>query len=173
MNGLLLTSDQRQGRPMQSGASGGNVPLGVGLGLLAGCAYALYTYSSTRVIRHGHSGRAAMGATFGLGSVGLLPVLLLTGAPLLDSASNVAIAGYLALGPMFVAYIFFGIGLGSLRSSTVTTITLLEPVVATVLAVLVVGERLTVPGWLAIALILAAVTALATARPVTKTPARP
>lgn len=155
------------------GASGGNVPLGVGLGLLAGCAYALYTYSSTRVIRLGHSGRAAMGATFGLGSLGLLPVLVVTGAPLLDSTANVAIAGYLAIGPMFVAYIFFGIGLGSLRSSTVTTVTLLEPVVATLLAVLVVGERLTVPGWCAIALILAAVTALATARPVTKTPARP
>lgn len=155
------------------GTGVGNVPLGVGLGLLAGCAYALYTYSSTRVIRHGHSGRAAMGATFGLGSLGLLPVLLLTGAPLLDSSANIAIAGYLAIGPMFVAYIFFGIGLGSLRSSTVTTVTLLEPVVATLLAVLVVGERLTVPGWFAIALILAAVTALATARPVTKTAVRP
>jgi DME family drug/metabolite transporter len=157
----------------EGGTSGGNVPLGVALGLVAGCAYALYTYSSTRVIRLGHSGRAAMGATFGLGSIGLLPVLLVTGAPLIESASNVAIAGYLAIGPMFVAYIFFGVGLGSLRSSTVTTVTLLEPAVATLLAVLVVGERLTVPGWFAIGLILAAVTALATARSVTKAPARP
>jgi DME family drug/metabolite transporter len=155
------------------GTSGGNVPLGVVLGLVAGCAYALYTYSSTRVIRLGHSGRAAMGATFGLGSIGLLPVLLVTGAPLLASPSHIAIASYLAVGPMFIAYIFFGIGLGSLRSSTVTTVTLLEPVVATLLAVLVVGERLTVPGWFAIGLILAAVTALATAQSVTKTSARP
>lgn len=155
------------------GTSGGNVPVGVVLGLLAGAAYALYTYSSTRVIRLGHTGRAAMGATFGLGSIGLLPVLLVTGAPLLGSAENLVIAGYLAIGPMFIAYLFFSRGLGSLRSSTVTTVTLLEPVVATLLAVVVVGERLTVPGWFAIALILAAVTALAAAQPVTKTSARP
>ncbi|PRY67087.1 DME family drug/metabolite transporter [Glaciihabitans tibetensis] len=149
-----------------AGAGGGNVPLGVLLGLLAGCSYALYTYSSTRVIRLGHSGRAAMGATFGLGSLGLLPVLLVTGAPILATPGNVAIAAYLALGPMFVAYVFFGFGLGTLRSSAVTTITLLEPVVATVLAVLVVGERLTAVGWASIVLILAGVTILASARPV-------
>ncbi|MCY7326036.1 MAG: EamA family transporter, partial [Microbacteriaceae bacterium] len=44
-----------------------------------------------------------------------------------------------------------------------TTITLLEPVVATVLAVVVVGERLTSLGWFGIALILAGVAIIATA----------
>jgi DME family drug/metabolite transporter len=52
----------------------------------------------------------------------------------------------------------------TLRSSTATTITLLEPLVATLLAVAVVGERLDLLGWLGLALILAGVTALATAR---------
>jgi DME family drug/metabolite transporter len=147
------------------GAGAGNVPLGVLLGLVAGLSYALYTYSSTRVIASGHRGRAAMGATFGLGAIGLLPVLLLTGAPLLASPTNVSIAVYLALGPMFLAYLFFGSVLGALRSSTVTTITLLEPVVATILAVAIVGERLTPIGWGAIVLILLGVSVLATARP--------
>jgi DME family drug/metabolite transporter len=91
-------------------------------------------------------------------------VLLLFGAPLLQSAQTVGIAAYLALGPMFVAYLLFGIGMRTLRSSTATTITLLEPFVATLLAVLVVGERLEPAGWLGLALILAAVTVLATAR---------
>jgi DME family drug/metabolite transporter len=151
-------------------SGGGNVLAGVLLGLLAGFAYALYTYSSTRVIRLGHSGRAAMGATFGLGALGLLPVLLLTGAPILSSATNIGIAAYLAIGPMFVAYVFFGLGLGTLRSSAVTTITLLEPVVATVLAVIVVGERLTLVGWMSTLLILAGVTILASARSAPKPP---
>jgi len=154
-------------------SSGGNVAAGVALGLLAGGAYALYTYSSTRVIGLGHPGSAAMGATFGMGAVALLPVLLLTGAALLGSGQNVGIAAYLALGPMFLAYVLFGRALGSLRSSTVTTITLLEPVVATVLAVLVVGERLSFVGWIGVALILAAIGALVTARPAGKTPRRP
>jgi DME family drug/metabolite transporter len=101
---------------------------------------------------------------FGLGAIVLLPVLLLTGAPLLQSGQSIGIAAYLALGPMFLAYVLFGIGMRTLRSSTATTITLLEPFVATLLAVIVVGERLELLGWIGLALILGAVTVLSTAR---------
>ena len=65
---------------------------------------------------------------------------------------------------MLVAYILFGIGLRSVRSSTATTITLLEPVFATVLAVLIVGERLNVIGWVGFALVLVGLAVLVTAR---------
>ncbi len=105
-----------------------------------------------------------MGAMFGLGAVLLLPVLLLTGAPLLQSGNTIGIAAYLAIGPMFIAYLLFGIGLRSIRSSAATTITLLEPVVATVLAVVVVGERLAPVGWVGLGLVLAGLTVLVTAR---------
>ncbi|MET3768174.1 DME family drug/metabolite transporter [Marisediminicola sp. UYEF4] len=144
-------------------AGRGDLTLGVLLGLLAGAAYAQYTYASSRAIATGHRGRSIMGAMFGLGAVLLTPVLLATGAPLLQSGGTIAITAYLALGPMFVAYLFFGAALRVLRSSTATTITLLEPVVATVLAVAVVGERLTSLGWSGIALILAGVAIIATA----------
>jgi DME family drug/metabolite transporter len=148
------------------GASGhaSNVLGGILLGVLAGLAYALYTYSSSRAIRSGQTASGVMGGMFGLGALLLLPVLLLTGAPLFQSSQTVGIAAYLALGPMFVAYVLFGIGMRTLRSSTATTITLLEPFVATILAVLVVGERLEIVGWIGLALILVAVTVLATAR---------
>ncbi len=138
---------------------------GVLLGLVAGLAYALYTYCSSRGIRTGQSSRGVMGGMFGLGAVALAPVLVVFGAPLLQSWQTVGIAGYLALGPMFVAYLLFGIGMRTLRSSTATTITLLEPFVATILAVLVVGERLEAIGWVGLGLILVSVTVLATARP--------
>lgn len=137
---------------------------GVLLGLAAGLAYALYTYSSSRGIRAGQPSRGVMGGMFGLGAVALAPVLVVFGAPLLQSGHTVGIAAYLAIGPMFVAYLLFGVGMRTLRSSTATTITLLEPFVATILAVLVVGERLDLVGWLGLALILVAVTVLATAR---------
>ena len=137
---------------------------GVLLGLAAGLAYALYTYSSSRGIRAGQSPRGVMGGMFGLGAIALAPVLIAFGAPLLQSWQTIGIAGYLALGPMFVAYLLFGVGMRTLRSSTATTITLLEPFVATILAVLVVGERLDLVGWLGLALILIAVTVLASAR---------
>lgn len=144
--------------------AGETVLAGVLLGIVAGLAYALYTYASSRAIRTGQAARGVMGGMFGLGALALLPVLIVLGAPLLQSGRSIGIAAYLALGPMFVAYLLFGIGMRTLRSSTATTITLLEPFVATLLAVIVVGERLEPIGWIGLGLILAAVTVLATAR---------
>jgi DME family drug/metabolite transporter len=144
-----------------AGRSSSGVGLGIGLGLVAGLAYALYTYCSSRGIRAGQAPRGVMGAMFGLGAIGLVPVLLGFGAPLLQSGQTIGIAAYLAIGPMFVAYLLFGIGMRTMNSSTATTITLLEPFVATLLAVLVVGERLAITGWIGLVLILAAVSVLA------------
>ncbi len=140
------------------------VLVGVGISLLAGLAYATYTYASSRALAQGHGSRAVMGGMFGLGAVLLLPVLILTGAPLLQTGRAVGISCYLIVAPMFVAYLLFGIGLRTIRSSAATTITLLEPVLATVLAVTIVGERLTVYGWCGLAMILIGVAAMATAR---------
>jgi len=152
------------GRHLGSGAVPSGTLAGVALGLLAGAAYASYTYASSRAIQSGQPSRGVMGAMFGIGAVLLLPVLLVTGAPLLQSWSTVAIAGYLAIGPMFVAYLLFGVGLRTVRSSSATTITLLEPVVATLLAVVVVGERLETLGWIGLLLVFAGLAVLVTAR---------
>ncbi len=145
-------------------SDGSSTAAGVILGLVAGFAYALYTYSSSRAIQSGQSSSSVMGGMFGIGAVALIPVVIVFGSPLAQSAQSVGIAAYLAVGPMFVAYLLFGVGMRSLRSTTATTITLLEPVVATILAIAVVGERLDPLGWTGLILILGAVTVLATAR---------
>ena len=160
---LLSLGGHGVGSDVDAAASDTVVP-GVLLGLLAGLAYALYTYASTRAISTGHAGRSVMGGMFGVGAVALLPVLLLTGGPLLQSWHSVGIAGYLAFGPMFIAYLLFGFGLRSLRSSVATTITLLEPIVATLLAVAIVGERLDVIGWVGLSLVFMGVAVLVSAR---------
>jgi DME family drug/metabolite transporter len=163
------------GRVPEPGGDRGEIVVGVVLALLAGLAYALYTYASGRAVRAGdgrHPSRGVMGSMFGAGAVLLLPVLVVTGAPLLQSVSTIGIAAYLAIGPMFVAYLLFGIGLRGIPSSTVTTITLLEPVVATALAVVVVGERLAPVGWAGLALVLAGLTVLVSARRGPKSAAR-
>ncbi len=147
----------------QPNQAAGSVPLGVLLGLLAGLSYALYTHASHHVIAGGHGSRAAMRALFGLGALSLVPVLAVTGVPLLQSAGSLGITAYLAIGPMFVAYQLFGHGLGTVRGSTATSITLVEPLVATLLAVLIVGERLPLSGWAGLGLVPLAVTALVTA----------
>lgn len=154
------------GAEAASGYGGGSsaILVGVALGLVAGLSYALYSYASSRAIRAGASPRGAIGGMFALGAVPLIAVLVVLGRPLLRSWSTIGIAAYLAIGPMFLAYLLFGIGIAALRASRATTITLLEPAVATVLAVVIVGERLSAYGWLGITLILVSIAVIATAR---------
>jgi DME family drug/metabolite transporter len=132
----------------------GAVVAGVLLGLAAGTTYALYSWTAHRLMNRGVPARAAMGATFGLGGLLLMPVLAVTGAPLLASWPNAAVGLYMALVPMFAGYVLFGSGLARILPSTATTLSLLEPVVAAALAVLVVGERLLPAGWTGAALVL-------------------
>src|SRR5664280_2314477 len=73
--------------------------LGIALGLLAGFTYALYSWGAVRVMRCGLPSRPVIGAFFGLGGILLLPVLALTGAPIITSGSNLAVAAYLAIVP--------------------------------------------------------------------------
>ncbi|MFJ8534014.1 DMT family transporter [Streptomyces sp. NPDC093591] len=129
--------------------------LGVGLGLVAAATYALYSWAAHRLITRKIPSRAAMGAVFGLGGLLLVPVLAMTGGPLVSSWSNAAVGTYMALVPMFAGYVLFGWGLAHVPASTATTLSLLEPAVAAVLAVLVVGERLPATGWMGIALVIA------------------
>ena len=124
---------------------------GVGLGLVAGAAYAVYSWAAHRLMSAGVGRAAAMGAIFGLGGLALMPVLALTGAPLLATTQALTVGAYMALIPMFVGYLFFGFGLSRVAPSTATTLTLAEPAVAAVLAVVIVGERLPLIGWAGLA----------------------
>lgn len=158
---VLLCVAEAAGTDSGPGArSAGATVLGVGLGLVAGFTYALYSWAAHRLISRGVGSGAAMGTVFGLGGLLLLPVLLLTGSPLLASWSNAGVGAYMALVPMFVGYVLFGWGLAHVPASTATTLSLLEPAVAAVLAVLVVGERLPALGWAGIALVVACLAVL-------------
>lgn len=137
-----------------STAQQSEVIIGIALGLVAGLTYALYSWAARHLMQRGIPSRTAMGATFGLGGVLLMPVLFITGAPLLASMNNAAVGIYMALIPMFIGYVCYGYGLARISASMATTITLLEPAVAAVLAVMIVGERLPVMGWIGIGLIL-------------------
>lgn len=130
------------------------VLLGVVLGLIGGLTYALYSWTARRMMLEGMRSSVAMGATFGFGGLLLVPVLVATGGPFLASWSNAAVGIYMATVPMFLGYLCFGYGLARVQASMATTITLLEPVIAAVLAVIIVGERLPVLGWIGVALVI-------------------
>lgn len=156
VTGAAVLSFAGQGHGQAAGSPGESwTPLaGIALGLVAGATYALYSWAAHRLIGGGLSSRAAMGTVFGLGGLLLMPVLAVTGAPLLESWTNFSVGAYMALVPMFAGYVLFGWGLARIRASTATGISLLETVVAAVLAVLVVGERLPLHGWLGAAVVI-------------------
>ena len=156
---VLALASPHPGEPA-TGTSGARPLLGIALGLLAGLTYALYSWGAARVMRRGLPSRPVMGAVFGAGGVLLLPVLLLTGAPIVADWSDFAAVAYLATVPMFVGYVLFGRGLAAVPASTATTLSLLEPVVAAVIAVLVLHERLPALGWLGMGIVLASLVVL-------------
>jgi DME family drug/metabolite transporter len=145
----LLTLSGRDDSP-----AGGDVTGGIALALLAGAAYALFTCHGARLMRAGHSSRAVMGALFGLGALVLLPLLAVTGGPLLSDTRGLLVSVYLAVVPMCLAYVLFGAGLARLSAGAATTLSLFEPVVAAALGVAVVGERLGPWGWAGTGLVL-------------------
>jgi DME family drug/metabolite transporter len=159
--GSVLLCVSRAGGP--AAASTAETAAGVGLGLLAGITYALYSWVVHRLMHHKVGRAASMGAVFGAGGALLVPVLLATGAPLVASAQSFTVAAYMALVPMFLGYFLFGVGLARLRPSTATTLTLTEPAVAALLAVTVVGERLGTVGWAGMGILAAALIVLALA----------
>ncbi|MGK9066588.1 DMT family transporter [Stutzerimonas chloritidismutans] len=138
-----------------AGGGDGQVFQGVLLGLVAGLTYALYSWTARRLMQHGIASRVSMGATFGIGGLLLMPVLFVTGAPLLASWGNAAVGLYMAVVPMLLGYLCFGHGLARVPASTATTITLFEPIVAAGLAMVVVGEKLTSLGWVGMGLVVA------------------
>ncbi|CQR65588.1 DMT family transporter [Streptomyces leeuwenhoekii] len=162
---LLCVAEAAHATGDSRSASTAGTLLGIGLGIVAAITYALYSWAAHRLISRRIPSRAAMGAVFGIGGLLLLPVLVLTGAPLVDSWPNASVGVYMALVPMFAGYVLFGWGLAHVPASTATTLSLLEPAVAAILAVLVVGERLPGTGWAGIALVIASLAVLTTPAP--------
>ncbi|MFR9757589.1 DMT family transporter [Streptomyces sp. TR06-5] len=157
---LLTLAQAARTHPGEGSRSAGDAVLGLSLALVAGVSYALYSWTARRLLKGGTTPPATMGALFGFGGVLLLPLLVIVGDPLVESWPNAAVGTYMALVPMFLGYTLFGRGLAHVPASTATTLSLLEPAVAAVLAVLVVGERLSPPGWGGITLLLGALAVL-------------
>ena len=135
---------------------------GILMGSIAAFTYALYSYLAHKLMQRGVTSRAAMGTLFGLGAFLLLPVLLFTGSSFLNSWSNLAVGVYMAFVPMFIGYLFFGYGLSKIEASTATTLSLFEPAVATLLAVIIVGEQIPEIAWYGIGLIVVCLCILTT-----------
>jgi DME family drug/metabolite transporter len=139
--------------------SGSSAPGADGRGLLlalgAGLGYAVYTVGAKHLISAGHRSDDVMTAAFLLGGLVLVPLLLTQPLAWLATPSGLAMALWLGLATTTLAYVLFGRGLHHLPAGPVTTLVLAEPVIATFLGVVVLGETLAPLGWVGAALVLA------------------
>lgn len=115
-------------------------PGGVALAVLAGACYGLYTAAAKVLLARDVPVVAAMGVTLGLGAILVAPALL-GGAAELVGVRQLAMVLWLGLGATGVAYLLFARGLRQLPAGTVGTLSLAEPLVATALGLVVLGER--------------------------------
>ena len=120
---------------------------GVALAVGAGASYAAFTLASKRLLDAGHGVEPVMAYLFSIGAVLLVPVLLFGDLGWVTSAGGVAMALWLGAIPTAVAYLLFAAGLRHLPANEVATLTLAEPVTATLLGAIVLSER---PGPVAI-----------------------
>jgi DME family drug/metabolite transporter len=113
---------------------------GVVLALGAGLSYAGYTVGGKRLVTVLSTPTVAMAAIFGAAGALLLPVLIVRSP---QPTGAVTVIAYLALVPTAVAYVLFGRGLAGLSAPIVATLSLGEPLVASILGVTVLGEAVT------------------------------
>lgn len=149
------------------GSAGQADPLGILAASGAGASYAVYTVLGARLARDGHRASAVLAASFTIGAVLLLPAAIAAGL-WWASPSGIALILWLGLIATTLAYLLFGVGLSVLQPGHIATLNLAEPVVATMLGVAILGERLPLAGWIGCALIIVALGVLGLAQNRTK-----
>jgi len=150
---LLLSVGETHSHGSTQSISTDQKTIGIILGLIAALTYSLYSWAAKKMIDRGVDSKASMGLIFGFGALILLPTLFFTGSNLFDESVNLYVVAYMMLIPMFLGYLLFGYALKTISASTATTLTLFEPLVAALFAVLLVGEQLAPIGWVGMVLI--------------------
>lgn len=143
-----------------SGGGGARLsPAALGWGLASGWAYAFYYLFGKRYFARYHAATLFLYA---------LPVGALLLLPLVPFRPKTAVAWavlvFLAVVPTYGAYLLYSAGLRRVEATRAAVVATLEPVVATVAAYAVWGERLGAAGYLAAAVTLLGVGLMVTGR---------
>lgn len=128
--------------------------VGVLAALGAGLGWASFATLSKRQIEQGLDSTLSLGAMFTAAAVIVAPVMVLEPMGWLATPRGLAVAIYLGAFTLTVAYALYGRALRVLPAPTVITLTLLEPVTASLLASIVLHERITPVGWVGIGAVL-------------------
>ena len=136
--------------------SGGSVkiePWGILLAIIAGTAYSSYTLV-IKTLLETKPPNAVMAVVVSIGALMLAPCFYLRPVAWLADPVGLAVVLHLGLFTMALSYWLFARGLQRVQVATAVTLSLAEPMTAGLLGVIVVGERLPVPAWCGLGLIL-------------------
>ncbi|MEV4689136.1 DMT family transporter [Microbacterium sp. LWH3-1.2] len=125
-----------------AGTGGGTDPLGLAGSVGAGASFAVIANAQRRLLDDGWDPFTVVGA-MGASSAAICAFAL----PFVDLAwlgttPGVVMALWLGLATISIAYVLFTWGLSGLTAATAATLTLGEPLTASVLGIVVLGERL-------------------------------
>ncbi|GAB2834871.1 DMT family transporter [Microbacterium insulae] len=126
----------------EAGGSGGTDPVGLLGSIGAGASFAVIANAQRRLLDAGwdpFTVVGAMGASSALICAVAVPFVDLTW---LAAPRGAAMALWLGLATISVAYVLFTWGLSGLTAATAATLTLGEPLTASILGIVVLGERL-------------------------------
>ncbi|MDR7190396.1 DME family drug/metabolite transporter [Microbacterium sp. BE35] len=126
----------------EAGTAGGTDPLGLLGSIGAGASFAVIANAQRRLLDDGwdpFTVVGAMGASSAIICAFALPFVDLSW---LGTTSGAVMALWLGLATISIAYVLFTWGLSGLTAATAATLTLGEPLTASVLGIVVLGERL-------------------------------
>lgn len=138
-------------------------PLGIALALGAGLTYALFTLWSKELTDR-HDPDLVMTWAFALSAVVLLPIGLTAGIGPLLNREGALMALWLGVGSLAASYLLFGRGIAGVAVATATTLSLSEPLTASILGITVLDEELTAQTLTGMLLVFAGLAVLAVRR---------
>ncbi len=132
------------GEAAGSGGGGGTDPIGLLGSVGAGATFAVIANVQRRLLDEGwdpFTVVGSMGASSAVMSALVLPFVDLSW---LATTAGLVMALWLGIATISIAYVMFTWGLGGLTAATAATLTLGEPLTASILGIVVLGERLSV-----------------------------
>lgn len=132
----------------------GNTALGVTFSFLAALTFGLYS-AMGRITVHKLGGITQTAIGFVLGSVVMLPLLLIMGKPIIDGINPGNILMVLYFGVMItgIGYLTYFLAMAKSDASTASIVFFVKPAIAPIIAVIVLKEVITISGLIGIILI--------------------
>ena len=126
-------------------------PKGVGLAVLAGFGFAVFNVVCRKSLARGAQDMWLTATTFGVAAVVSFPFLFTENLNWIATKQGFLTVMWLGLVTTSIGYVLFMFGLKRIESSLAATVVLAEPATATILAAVVIGEKLVLQSYLGIA----------------------